>query len=113
MFAAVDFDELHRRTFPAEHHALAASAATGLGPLAFRVPDGRAYTFVPGAHRIDVVPGVDGAATIVALPLEEWEQFAAERWTRYALLFHGHTTFERGSFPDLAAWEPVLRALVD
>ena len=115
MLTAVDFDELHRRSFPVAHHRLAASAAAagGLTPLAFRVPDGRAYTFVPCPDRIDVVAGVESASTIVDLPLEEWERLASERWTRYGLLFHGHATYEGGEFRDLADWEPVLRALVD
>ena len=113
MSTAVDFDELHRRSFPAAHHALAADAARGLSPLAFRLPDGRSYTFVPGDDRIDVVAGVDAASTIVDLPLEDWERFALERWTRYGLLYHGRVTYAAGSFEDLCDWEPVLRALVD
>src|SRR5437763_14201876 len=104
MFASVEFDELHRRTFPAEHHALAAAAAVGLTPLAFRVPDGRAYTFVPRASRIDVVAGVDGAATIVALPLEVWERSAAELGTPYGLLVTGDESVEQGADTGLQRW---------
>jgi hypothetical protein len=104
-----EFDEFHHRPL---HHDLGAPYAAELGPIAFRVPDGRAYTYVPG-DPVEVRPGVDGAVTIVDLPLEEWEAFADERWTRYGLLFHGHATFAAGSFEDLCRWEPVLRALVD
>ena len=115
MSTAVDFDELHQRSFPASHHGLAATAAAAadLRPLAFRLPDGRAYTFVPGAARVDVLPGVDQAATIVDVPLADWERFASERWTRYGLLYHGQATYSGGSFEDLCDWEPVLRALID
>jgi ectoine hydroxylase-related dioxygenase (phytanoyl-CoA dioxygenase family) len=104
-----DFDEHHRRPL---HQALAAPYARELGPIAFRVPDGRAYTFVPG-DEIEVRPGVEGAATIVDLPLDQWEAFADERWTRYGLLYHGSATYPVGSFDDLCRWEPVLRALLD
>jgi ectoine hydroxylase-related dioxygenase (phytanoyl-CoA dioxygenase family) len=104
-----DFDAYHRRPL---HQALGAPYARGLGPIAFRVPDGRAYTFVAG-DEVVVRPGVEGAATIVDLPLEEWEAFAEERWTRYGLLYHGSATYPAGSFEDLCRWEPVLRALVD
>jgi hypothetical protein len=115
MLTSVDFDELHRRSFPPEHHALAARAAAeaGLVPIAFRVPDGRAYTFVPLDDHIAVVTGTEHAETIVDLPLEDWERLASERWTRYGLLYHGNATYSGGTFRDLADWEPVLRALID
>ena len=100
-------------TFDGAHHRLAATAARGLRPLAFRVADGGAWTYVPHADRIEVLDGTDEAATIVELPNTEWDAFASERWTRYGLLFHGHATFAAGGFPDLCRWEPVLRALFD
>jgi hypothetical protein len=106
----MDFDEYHRRP---RHGELAAPYAAGLGPIAFRLPDGRAYTFVPGERDVDVRPGVEGATTIVDVPLEQWEAFASERWTRYGLLFHGTAEFAAGSFEDLCRWEPALRALMD
>jgi len=104
-----EFDAHHRRPLRQE---LGAPYTAGLGAIAFRVPDGRAYTYVPG-DVVEVRPGVEGAATIIDLPLDEWEAFAEERWTRYGLLFHGHATFASGSFEDLCRWEPALRALVD
>lgn len=115
MLTAVDFDELHRRSFPPEHHALAARAAVdaGLAPLAFRIPDGRSYTFVPLDDRIAIVAGTEHAETIIDLPLDDWERFASERWTRYGLLYHGQASYAGGTFRDLADWEPVLRALID
>ena len=106
----IDFDDYHRRP---RHDALAAPYATGLAPLAVRVPDGRAYTYAPAGDGVDVRPGTDGAATVVDLPLDQWEAFATERWTRYGLLYHGAATFAAGSFEDLCRWEPVLRALFD
>ena len=106
----LDFDEYHERP---RHGALAAPYAVGLGPIAFRVPDGRSYTFVPIDGDIDVRPGVEAAATIVDLPLDQWEAFATERWTRYGLLYHGTASYPEGSFEDLCRWEPALRALMD
>jgi hypothetical protein len=106
----IDFDAYHRGP---RHDDLVSGHADALPPLAVRVPDGRAYTYVPVARRVDVRSGVEPGAVVMDLPLEQWESFADERWTRYALLYHGSATFTDGSFADLCRWEPVLRALFD
>jgi hypothetical protein len=111
-FAPLDFDQFHRDLLSTPGRAaLAAPYVQDLGPLAFALTDGRAYTFVPHDGTIAVRPGADGASTVVSLPERDWQAFATERWTRYGLLYNGDMSFAAGEFADLCRWEPALRAL--
>jgi len=105
-----DFDAYHSAP---RHEHLVAGRTDGLTPFAVRVDNGRAYTYVPTAAGVDVRPGVVDGAVVMDLPLEQWETFAEERWTRYGVLYHGSAAFTGGAFVDLCRWEPVLRALFD
>ena len=115
LFPPIDFDEFHRDVLPlriaAGNGALAARAVSGLSPLAFRLPDGRAWTFVPGEDGVDVRPGVEGAGTLVDLSHAAWELFVHEIRTLYRLYYTGELSFARGDFDSLNAWEPALRTL--
>ncbi|MEZ4282601.1 MAG: phytanoyl-CoA dioxygenase family protein [Myxococcota bacterium] len=115
LFPPIDFDAFHRDVLPARiaagHGALAARAITDLPPLAFRLPDGRAYTFVPRPGGVELRPGVEGAGTLVDLSLAAWEAFVHEIRTLYRLYYTGELAFARGDFEALNAWEPALRAL--
>ena len=112
MSTSLDFDLFHHdlETRAQTAHRLAGQPAA-LAPIAFRLPDGRAYTVGAGAMAFWVRAGVDDAATIVELSETDWHAFATERFTRYGLLFNGRITFALGTFEDLCRWEPPLRAL--
>ena len=68
-FPDLDFDLFHRRELPQRLQAgngkLAAADLRGVPPLAFRLDDGRAYTYTPAEETIDIVAGLDGAETVV------------------------------------------------
>jgi hypothetical protein len=109
----LDFDQFHRdlnqRVRSAREFAGARDGA--LAPLAFRLPDGRAYTFGVDDSAFWVRAGVDDATTVIELTEADWQAFASERFTRYGLLYNGRISFASGSFEDLCHWEPPLRAL--
>ena len=111
--ATLDFDAFHAQlaTRADDARRLAGSGVAALSPIAFRLPDGRAYTIAPDTASFSVRAGADGAATIVELNDADWEAFATERFTRYGLLYNGRVTFAQGGFEDLCHWEPALRAL--
>ena len=70
-FETLDFHDFHRTELPrrlaAGHGALAAPALGQLGALAFRLPDGDAYTYRPGSDGVDVQEGESDAATVIEL----------------------------------------------
>ena len=114
MFDRLDFDRFHEERVPAlsaEHGALAAAAAGSLRPIAFRLPDGRAWTYAVDGGGISVRPGEDGAATIVALDEASWSDLVNEVHTCFGLLYAGKVGFPLGGFEHLDRWEAVLRAL--
>lgn len=107
----VDFDRFHETVAAnVEQLRLGAPAATGLRPLAFRIDDGRAYSFVPRGATIAVQRGVDDNATVIDLQATDWMAFATESFTRYGLLYNAGPRFTNGDFTDLCRWEPALRA---
>ena len=114
-FAPVDFDRFHARDLPARiaagHGALAARDLRNVAPLAFRVPDGRAWTYVPQSDTVAIVPGDADAAVVAALDEASWSDYALELRTCFGLLYAGQVAFPRGTFEDLVRWEPALRAL--
>lgn len=110
----LDFDRFHRddvRRLLEAHGALAAPAAQRLGGLAFRLPDGAAWTYLPRAGGLDVVPGDASADTVVELGAELWENVVRELDTAPGLLYGGRARCVRGSVVRWLAWEPALRAL--
>jgi hypothetical protein len=118
-FPLIDFDELHRESLPAwladgrgELARQAVAAAPGVRPIAFRLPDGRAYTYAPEGSGVEVVPGTDGAATVVEMSADTWSDYAHELHTAFGLLYGGQVTAARGGLEQLVAWEPVVRAML-
>ena len=57
-FGLIDFDEFHRVDLPARLEAgngkLAAADLDGVKPLAFRLTDGRAYSYTPTPDGIEI-----------------------------------------------------------
>ena len=118
-FGLIDFDHFHTVDLPQRlaggNGSLAATALTGVRPLAFRLDDGRAYTYAPAPapHGIEITPGDAGAHTVVELAPADWSDFVWDLRSSFALLYADRVTFPRGSFGHLARWEPALRAAFD
>lgn len=117
MFELLDFDAFHAERVPEllarGNGRLAAGAVRQEGPLAFRMPDGRAYTYASEAGDVVVRPGDRTAATVVLLGEQAWSDFVWEARTARGLADAGLVGFVRGDFGGLARWEPALRAVYD
>ncbi len=125
-FDPIDFDEFHRVTLPARlaagNGAIAEPDVREVAPIAFRLPDGRAYTYlpapgvpggVPGAGTIEVRAGDADAATVVEMDEATWSDFAYELRSSFGLLYADAVRFPRGGFEGLLRWEPALRSMFD
>ena len=116
-FGLLGFDRFHQVDLPARlasgNGKLAAADLEGVRPIAFRLDDGRAYTYTPTPDGIDITPGDAGARTVVALSQQDWSDFVWELRSCFALLYAERVTFPAGSFGHLARWEPALRAAFD
>jgi hypothetical protein len=111
----LDFHRFHREELPAllaaGRGALAAPAAQRLGGIAFRLPDGAAYSYLPRTDGIDVVAGEERADTVVELEGGLFENLVRELDTAPGLLYGGRARCPRGSAVRWLAWEPALRAM--
>jgi ectoine hydroxylase-related dioxygenase (phytanoyl-CoA dioxygenase family) len=110
-----DFDSFHRARLPAAVAARdgGAAAARDVGDgrsLAFRLDDGRAFTYraIDGGIRIE--PG-DGAAAVAELDAAAFDDLVNERWTIFGLLYPGRMRVVRGTFDDVVRWEAALNNL--
>ena len=116
-FGLIDFDEFHSVDLPkrlaSNDGRRAAAALDGVKPIAFRLEDGRAYTYTPRDDAIAVTPGDEEAHTVVELAAEDWSDFVWELRTCFALFYADRIRFPRGSFGVLVRWEPALRAAFD
>jgi ectoine hydroxylase-related dioxygenase (phytanoyl-CoA dioxygenase family) len=116
-FGPIDFDRFHTDDLPdrlaAGNGRLAAADLKGAKPLAFRLPDGRSYTYTPTSDGLAITPGEEHTHTVVELAPEDWCDFVWELRSSFALFYADRLTFPRGSFGHLARWEPALRAAFD
>jgi hypothetical protein len=116
-FGPIDFDRFHREDLPGrlaeQPHVLTATDRRAVRPLAFRLDDGRSYTYTPTDDGFVVAPGDDEAHTVVALTYDDWCAFAWELRSCFALFYADKLTFPRGHFGQLARWEPTLRVAFD
>jgi hypothetical protein len=114
-FPTIDFDEFHRDELPgridAGNGALAAADLAGVGTLGLRVPDGAAYTYVPGPDTVEIWSTDAAADTLVELSRDAFSDFANELRTCFGLLYAGLIEVSRGDFGWFERWEPALRAL--
>jgi ectoine hydroxylase-related dioxygenase (phytanoyl-CoA dioxygenase family) len=114
-FEPVDFHAFHRETLPgrleAGHGALAARGARELGPLAFRLREGGAYTYLPGEDGIEIAPGDDAADTVVEIGSQAWQGLVHDLESAPGLLYAGLVRGLRGEMLDFVRWEPALRAM--
>jgi len=112
-FGPIDFDRFHEEELPALLHQRGAifseTDAPVVRPLGIQLSDGRAYTYVPEGSTFSVRPGTDAATTVVELSPDAWCAFTWELKTCFALLYADQLTVRRGSFGQMARWEPPLR----
>jgi Phytanoyl-CoA dioxygenase (PhyH) len=115
-FGPLDFDEFHREQLPARLEicgpVFTAADAKVLRPLAFRLEDGRAYTYVPSGRTFAVEEGSDGADTVATLPEVEWHDFVWELRSAFACFYAARLSLT-GNFGQLVRWEPPLRVALD
>jgi Phytanoyl-CoA dioxygenase (PhyH) len=111
----IDFQHFHRVELPRRvasgNGELAARDLDGASPIAFQV-GADAYTYVPSADSVRIVPGNADAATVVEMSLGAWQEFVHEFRTAFGLLYAGMLSFPRGNFEGLARWEPAVRAML-
>ncbi len=116
-FGPIDFDDFHREDLPrrlaGRSGILTDSDRRSVRPLAFRLDDGRSYTYAPADDGFAITPGEEDAHTVVVLSAEDWRAFAWELRTCFALFYADALTFPRGHFGHLARWEPALRVAFD
>jgi hypothetical protein len=116
-FGPIDFDWFHREELPrllaTRGSVFSDSDAGVVRPLAFRLDDGRAYTYVPAGDSFVVEPDDGHADTVVELVEEQWSSFALELRSSFALLYDEQLAITRGSFGQLARWETPLRVAFD
>ncbi|MCJ7438012.1 MAG: phytanoyl-CoA dioxygenase family protein [Acidimicrobiia bacterium] len=114
-FEALTFEEFHQITLPklidAGNGALAADDLRGVGPVAFKVPDGTAYSYVPGPDTVELWSTDVAADTVIELSREAFSDFANELRTSFGLLYADLAEVTRGDFASFERWEPALRAL--
>ena len=113
-FGPIDFDWFHEEELPALLHRRGAvfseTDAAVVRPLGIQLSDGRGYTYVPDGTTFSVEPGTAAARTVVELSNDAWCAFTWELKTCFALLYADQLTVRRGSFGQMARWEPPLRA---
>lgn len=114
-FPEIDFDAFHLRRLPewlaSGRAEPAARAAAHLGPLALRLTDGRAYTYLPRRSTIDILPGDTEADNVLELDLESWQGLVHDIEAPAGLLYSGRARCLRGTAIALMQWETPLRVL--
>jgi hypothetical protein len=88
------------------------AARLGLPPITIGV-DAAAWTLVPRAETIDVVPGAADANLSVALDSAAFADLFCERRTALGLVIAGRVEGDPNSNDAFCAWDPVLRSLLD
>jgi ectoine hydroxylase-related dioxygenase (phytanoyl-CoA dioxygenase family) len=115
-FPLLDFEDFHRRELPRRlasgHGALAAEADLApLGGLAFRLPSGPAFSYVPRDGGVDVVEGDAVARTVIEITPEDWSNVVHDLDSAPGLLYAGRVRCVRGNAMRFVGWEPGLRAM--
>jgi ectoine hydroxylase-related dioxygenase (phytanoyl-CoA dioxygenase family) len=91
---------------------VAGAAASVSGAVAFRLrQSGAEVTYRVEGGSIVVTEGVGDAPIVVVLDDECWHDLTQQIRTSINLFLSGALTFERGSYTDLATWEPALRSM--
>ncbi len=114
-FRTLAFAPYHRDELPravSEGRGQIASRALGsLGSLAFRLPNGAAWTYEPRGETVALIEGDTSAKTVITLEHEAWEGLVHDYESVPGLLYSSRVTCVRGDAYQLLLWEPALRAL--
>lgn len=114
-FQALSFDGFHEGELATKiaggRGALAAKALDGLRSLAFRLPDGAAWTYRPVEGGVVLERGETGADTLIAIDHESWEGLVHDYESAPGLLYGSRVSCLRGDALQFVLWEPALRAL--
>lgn len=114
-FVSLDFHAFHADTLPGSlgdgRGAAAARAAARFGSLAFRLPDGAAWSYVPRGDALELAVGDATADTVIELEHEAWEGLVHDYESAPGLLYGSRVRCRRGDAMKFVAWEPALRAL--
>jgi hypothetical protein len=117
MQTSEDFDGFHRHSLPellaGKWGHVAARGASGLPPLAIRLPDGRAYTYVPSESGVAVLEGDAAAKTVVELEEALWRGLRDSNETPPGLVLFRKAKIVSGDVSDFMNWEPALRVLYE
>lgn len=117
MASTETFESAHRSTLPRQLSlggaGPAARAACGLSPLAIRMSDGRAFSYLPQTDTIALVEGEAGAHTVVELDEESWQGLWDSSETVFGLLLAERAKVLVGEAGVFSSWEPVLRVLYE
>ena len=111
------FDHYHRETLPVllagEQASLAAKSAAGLPPLALRLSDGRAWTYVPESRGLTLLRGDAEAKTVVELDEALWQGLHGAMETPFGIVLFGKGKVVAGDPGDFFRWEAALRVLYE
>lgn len=115
-FPTLDFRDFHERELPrrlaAGNGAVAArDDLPRIGALAFKLPSGDAFTYLPVAGGVEVVAGDAPAKTVIEISHEHWQGVVHELETAPGLLYAGKAKCLRGNAMRFVRWEPALRAM--
>jgi ectoine hydroxylase-related dioxygenase (phytanoyl-CoA dioxygenase family) len=115
-FPRLDFQDFHRRELPrrlaAGHGAIAArDGLLEVGGLAFRLPSGEAFTYLPHEHGVEVREGDAEARTVIEISAEDWSNVVHDLDSAPGLLYAGRVRCLRGNAMRFVRWEPGLRAM--
>lgn len=114
-FPRYSFDDFHtvgHAGLNARHGSLVVADLGGAPPLAFRVPGGNTYTWVPTPDGVEVVPGDANAGTLVELDEDTFSSYLNELLTASGCFRTGRATILRGTIDGWRRWEPAVRALL-
>lgn len=111
------FDDYHqhqlRPRLASDWGYVAAQGARGLPPLAIRLTDGRAYSYLPEEKSVALRAGDGGAQTVVELDEVCWRGLRDSSETPPGLILTGRARVVSGATRDFMLWEPALRVLYE
>jgi hypothetical protein len=108
------FGEWHRVQLPAlvvRHGHLVVEDLHGVEPLAFRVDDGTAFTWIASDDGVRIAEGDASAATVVALSESTFSEFLDELLTASGAVRTDRARIERGTLEGWQRWEPAIQSL--
>jgi hypothetical protein len=113
-FEPIPFVDFHRVTLPkliARHGDRVVDDLRGAPALAFRVPEGAAFTWIAGERGVEIHAGDERAEVSVELSEQTFSEFLHELLTATGAMRTGRARLIRGSLVDWQRWEPAIQSL--